>query len=181
MMTRIEIPTLTTPRLILRALRADDLDAFAAMNANPEVTRYLGSGQTLTRAQTWDLMARMLGQWALRGYGFFAVVEAASGRFIGRSGVLHPLSWTEPELAYGLDQPYWGKGYATESTITLRDWAFATLGVTRIASYIRPDNAASAAVLRRMGAVRTGMITLLGGDAERWEHQADGTVASAGA
>ena len=180
-MTRIEIPTLTTPRLILRALRAEDLDAFAAMSANPEVMRYLGTGQTRTRAETWDLMARMLGQWALRGYGVFAIVEAATGRFIGRSGILHPITWTEPELAYGLDQPYWGKGYATESTIALRHWAFATLGVARIASYIRPDNAASAALLRRMGAVRTGMIMLLGQEAERWEHQADGTAARAGA
>jgi RimJ/RimL family protein N-acetyltransferase len=180
-MTRIEIPTLTTPRLILRALRPEDLDPFAAMNANPEVVRYLGTGQALTPAQTWDLMARMLGQWPLRGYGFFAVVEAATGRFIGRSGILHTLAWPEPELAYGLDQPYWGKGYATESTIAIRDWAFATLGFSRIASYIRPDNTASAALLRRMGAVRTGMIMLLGHEAERWEHHADGTAARAGA
>ena len=171
-MTRIEIPTLTTPRLTLRALRAEDLDTLAAMNANPEVTRYLGTGQTRTRAETWDMMARMLGQWGLRGYGVFAVVESATGRCIGRSGILHPLTWPEPELAYGLDQPYWGKGYATESTIALRDWAFSTLGVGRIASFIRPDNAASAAVLRRMGAVRTGPIELLGQAAERWEHRA---------
>jgi RimJ/RimL family protein N-acetyltransferase len=120
-------------------------------------------------------MARMLGQWALRGYGFFAVVEAASGRFIGRSGIPHTLTWPEPELAYGLDEPYWGKGYATESTIVIRDWAFATLGVKRLASYIRPDNTASAALLRRMEAVRTGTIMLLGQEAERWEHHADGT------
>ena len=178
-MTRIEVPTLTTPRLILRALRADDLDAFAAMNANPEVMRYLGTGQTRTRAETWDMMARMLGQWALLGYGVFAVVEAASDRFIGRSGILHPLTWPEPELAYGLDQPYWAKGYATESAIAIRDWAFATLGFSRLASFIRPDNAASAALLRRMGAVRTGVITLLGGEAERWEHAPDGTGAAA--
>jgi RimJ/RimL family protein N-acetyltransferase len=178
-MTRIEIPTLTTPRLILRALRADDLDAFATMNANPEVMRYLGTGQTRTRAETWDLMARMLGQWGLRGYGVFAVVEAASGRFIGRSGILYPLSWPEPELAYGLDQPWWGKGYATESAIAIRDWGFATFGFRRLASFIRPDNAGSAAVLRRMGAMRSGMITLLGDEAERWEHTADGAGAPA--
>ena len=178
-MARIEIPTLATPRLILRALRVDDLDPFAAMNANPEVVRYLGTGQTGTRAQTWDQMARMLGQWDLRGYGVFAVVEAVSSRFIGRSGILHPLAWPEPELAYGLDQPYWGKGYATESAIAIRDWAFSAFGFAHLASFIRPDNAASAGVLRRMGAVRTGTITLLGGEAERWEHTADGTAAPA--
>jgi hypothetical protein len=44
-MTRFEIPTLTTDRLLLRAFRADDLDAFAAMRANLEVVRYLGTGR----------------------------------------------------------------------------------------------------------------------------------------
>ena len=171
-MTRIEVPTLTTPRLTLRALHAGDLDPFAAMNANPEVVRYLGTGQPITREQTWDQMARMLGQWALRGYGVFAVVETASGRFIGRTGILHSLAWPEPELAYGLDQPWWGRGYASESAIAVRDWAFASVGFERLASFIRPDNRASAAVLRRVGAVPTGMITLLGGEAERWEHRA---------
>jgi RimJ/RimL family protein N-acetyltransferase len=178
-MTRFEIPTLTTRRLVLRALRVEDLDAFAAMNGNPEVVRYLGNGQPITREQTWDLMARMLGQWPLRGYGFFAVVEAASGRFIGRAGILHTLAWPEPELAYGLDQPFWGKGYATESAVAIRNWAFANHGFTRLASFIRPDNVASAAVLRRMGAVRTGAVTLLRDNAERWEHRADGTAAAA--
>lgn len=173
-MTRIEIPTLTTARLVLRGLHAGDLDAFAAMNANPEVMRYVGTGQTRTREETWDAMARMLGQWALRGYGVFAVVEAATGRFVGRCGILHPLTWPEPELIYGLDRPYWGKGYATDSTAAIRDWAFATLGFASLASFIRPDNAASAALLRRMGAVRTGTIVLLGQEAERWEHHADG-------
>jgi RimJ/RimL family protein N-acetyltransferase len=41
-MTTSKIPTLTTDRLRLRAFRADDLDAYAAMRANPEVIRYLG-------------------------------------------------------------------------------------------------------------------------------------------
>jgi len=175
-MTRIEIPTLRTRRLVLRGMRADDLDAFAGMNADPEVMRYLSGGRTLTPAETWDLMARMLGQWGLRGYGFFAVEDAASGRFIGRSGILHTLAWPEPELAYGLDRPFWGQGLATESAVAIRDWAFSSLGLKLLASFVRPDNAGSIGVLRRMGAVRTGTFTLLGGDAERWEHHPDGAV-----
>src|ERR1700722_14615709 len=116
-MTTIEIPTLRTERLVLRALRADDLEPFAAMHANPEVVRHLGSGRTRSREETWDAMARSLGQWALRGYGMFAVEDAATGRFVGRTGILHSLEWPEAELAYGLDQPYWGRGLATESAM----------------------------------------------------------------
>lgn len=178
-MTRFEIPTLTTPRLILRALRADDLDAFAAMQANPDVMRYVGTGQTRSREETWDGMERMLGQWPMRGYGMFALEEAATGRFAGRSGILHPLRWPEPELAFALDAPFWGKGLATELNLAIRDWAFSVLGMRKLVSFIRPQNAPSAAALRRMGAVRAGLITLLGGEAEQWEHTADGTGAPA--
>ena len=63
-MTRFEIPTLTTDRLLLRAFRADDLDAFAAMRANPEVVRYLGTGRPSTPVDVWRMMAEFLGQWA---------------------------------------------------------------------------------------------------------------------
>ena len=170
-MTLIEIPTLRTRRLVLRGMRADDLQPFAAMNANPEVMRYLGSGKPLTAAETWGLMARMLGQWGLRGYGFFALEDAATGRFVGRSGILHTLDWPEPELAYGVDQPFWGQGLATESAVAIRDWGFSACGLKLLASFVRPDNAASIGVLRKLGAVRTGTLTLLGADAERWEHR----------
>ena len=60
-MTLIEIPTLTTDRLRLRAFRASDLDACAAMQANPEVTRYLVTGCTFTRVEVWRTMATSVG------------------------------------------------------------------------------------------------------------------------
>ena len=126
MSTTFEIPTLRTERLTLRAFRAADLDALAAMQANPEVRRFLG-GNLLSRAEAWALMERILGQWALRGYGMFAV--EAEGRCAGWAGVLHPLEWPEPELAYSLDQPFWGRGLATEAARAARDWAFAWLDV----------------------------------------------------
>lgn len=165
------IPTLLTPRLTLRALRADDLDAFAAMQANPAVMKTLGTGVVRSRAETWDAMARMLGQWALRGYGMFAVTENATGRFIGRAGILHPYEWEEPELAYGLDQPYWGRGYATEAAVILHRWAFLQMHLTSLVSYVMPSNTASRHVLEKLGARLTGRMLLMGTvEAERWQH-----------
>lgn len=166
------IPTLLTPRLTLRALQADDLAAFSAMQANPEVMRTLGTGVTRSTAETWDGMARMLGQWALRGYGMFAIVETASGRFAGRAGILQPYEWAEPELAYGLDAPFWGRGYATEAAVILHRWAFMQRGLTNLVSYVMPENSASRRVLDKLGASYTGTITLMGTvQAERWQHR----------
>jgi RimJ/RimL family protein N-acetyltransferase len=172
----MDIPSLRTDRLILRAFRADDLDSFAAMHANPQVMRHLGPGVTRSREETWDAMARMLGQWPLRGYGMFAVEEASTGRFAGRAGLLHPAHWPEAELAFGLDSPFWGQGLATEAARALHRWAFHERQLPALVSYIRPANTASINVVRKLGASRIALLDLFGGPAEKWQHQPDGAV-----
>ena len=173
-MSGTAIPTIASENVILRPLRAGDLDAFAAMQANPDVMRYLGTGAARTRDETWDAMARMLGHWDLRGYGVFAIEHAASGRFVGRAGILHPLSWPEPELAYAIDAPFWRQGLATQACRAILGWVRHTLDLPRLPSFILAENAASIAVVRRLGAVRTGDVTILGLTAQRWQHSPDG-------
>jgi len=163
-----EIPTLRTDRVRLRAFCSADLSALAAMQANPEVRRFLG-GNLLSRADSWSQMERILGQWALRGYGMFAV--EAEGHCAGWAGVLHPLEWPEPELAYSLDQPFWGRGFATEAVRAARAWAFDRLDVTRLASFIMSDNARSARVAQKLGAVRDGTTTIRGFAVDWWVHR----------
>jgi ribosomal-protein-alanine N-acetyltransferase len=65
-MTAFEIPTVVTARLRLRAFRAGDLDAYAAMQANPEAMRYLFTGQTANRVQVWLTMLAFTGSRPLR-------------------------------------------------------------------------------------------------------------------
>ena len=105
-MTLIEIPTLTTSRLRLRAFQASDLDAYAAMQADPEVMRYLVTGRTSTATEVWPTMASSLGGWALRGYGMCACEKIDGGTFIGSVGTFQPLDWPEPEISYSLDRPF---------------------------------------------------------------------------
>ena len=123
-MTTFAIPTVVTARLRLRAFRAGDLEAYAAMQANPEVMRYLITGRTATRAEVWRTMATFLGAWPLRGYGMWAVEKIDGGAFVGSVGVFEPLDWPEPEIAYSLDQPFWRQGFATEGARAARDWLF---------------------------------------------------------
>jgi RimJ/RimL family protein N-acetyltransferase len=173
MATIFEIPTLRTERLVLRAFRAGDLDAWAAMEADPEVRRYRGNNpRTLTEA--WGAMETSLGQWALRGYGLFALEHAADGHFVGFAGVLHPADWPEAELSYSLAQEYWGRGLAAEAARVARDWAFARPGFARLASFILPENVRSIRVAEKLGAVREGTVELRGFQAEWWVHRSPG-------
>ena len=143
------IPTLTTERLVLRAFEDGDLDAFAAIWADEETTRFTGGVKT--RAETWLKIAGYLGHWALRGYGQWAVVETASSRLVGRCGLWNPAGWPELEVGWTLARGAWGRGYATEAGRAAVEWARSSLGLTRIASCIVPANDRSIAVAERLG------------------------------
>jgi RimJ/RimL family protein N-acetyltransferase len=167
--TIFEIPTVTTDRVRLRAFQASDLDAYAAMQANPEVMRYLVTGRTSTPVEVWRTMATSLGQWVLRGYGMWACAKVDGGAFVGSVGIFQPLDWPEPEIAYSLDQPFWGHGFATEAAAA-RDWFFAHFPLRRVASFIRPDNHPSKRVAERLGAAFEGTAELRGSTYECWAH-----------
>jgi RimJ/RimL family protein N-acetyltransferase len=169
-MTTFDIPTLVTDRLRLRAFHVDDLDAYAAMQADPEVMRFLLTGRTSTRAEVWRTMATSLGSWALRGHGMWACETIDGGAFVGSVGIFQPLDWPEPEVAYSLDRPYWGRGYATEAAGATRDWLFEHFPLTRAASFIRPDNHASKRVAERLGAICDRTFELRGVTFEYWVH-----------
>jgi RimJ/RimL family protein N-acetyltransferase len=173
-MTTFDVPLIETDRLRLRAFGASDLDAYSAMQANPEVMRYLVTGRTSTPVEVWRTMAAFLGQWALRGYGMWAVEEINDGAFIGSVGLFQPLDWPEPELAYSLDQPFWGQGFATEAAAAARDWMFGHFPLARIASFIRPDNHRSKRVAQRLGAICERVVELRRSSYEHWVHQRPG-------
>ena len=98
------IPQLTTDRLLLRALQADDFELYAEMMASDQVTRFLGEGRPLSRVDAWRQMAMIIGHWQLRGFGLWAVEERDTGEFLGwfhlRPHDNGPPN--EPELGYRL-------------------------------------------------------------------------------
>jgi RimJ/RimL family protein N-acetyltransferase len=99
-MTTFEVPTITTARLRLRAFRASDLDAYSAMQANPEVMRYMVMGRTAMPAEVWRTMLASLGSWALRGYGMWACEKIEGDVFIGSAGIFGPLDWPAGDLLF---------------------------------------------------------------------------------
>jgi RimJ/RimL family protein N-acetyltransferase len=175
MTTNDLVPRLVTGRLVLRGFTEADLDAYAAMQADPEVMRHLGvgpaAGKPRTREESWTGMALLMGQWALKGYGTFAVEDRATGRFLGRAGILDLAGWPEPELAYAFARDAWGQGYATEACRAALDWAWRHMAAERIVSFIKPGNAASERVAARLGAVREGPTELLGVACDLWVHR----------
>jgi RimJ/RimL family protein N-acetyltransferase len=168
--SRIEIPTLRTARLRLRAFRSDDLEAFAAMSADAEVMRYIGPGDTLDRDATWRSMAGFNGHWSLRGFGMWAIERAGDGALIGRTGLHHPPYWPELELGWLLARDAWGHGYAREAAGAALDWCRRELAPPRLVSYVRPGNERSVKVALALGARHDGPADLLGTPVEVYRH-----------
>jgi RimJ/RimL family protein N-acetyltransferase len=145
--------------------REEDLDEYAAMAGDPEVTRYLGDGSTLSRVDAWRQMAMILGHWQLRGYGMWAVEEAATGRLAGRIGFFNPEGWPGFELGWTLAREFWGRGYATEGARRALEYGFNEMGREHVISLIRPANLPSVRVAERLGERLEGRVELHGDEA----------------
>lgn len=158
------IPTLHTARLILRPLVATDVPAFAALNADPEVVRFISpTGQPLSSEDSWRLLAMFIGHWHLRGFGMFAVAEVKDPeKLIGRIGAHQPDGWPDFEIGWALTRESWGHGFATEAVTAAIRYAFEVVKRPRVISLIHPDNARSRAVAERVGQRRIGEWTMRG-------------------
>jgi len=140
---------LETERLILRPPVAADFEPWAAFSADEEATRYIGGIQV--RPVAWRSFLTMVGAWQIQGFGFFSVIEKASGRWVGRLGPWMPDGWPGTEIGWSIVRDVWGKGYATEGAIATMDWALTTLGWSEPIHTIDPANEPSKAVARRLG------------------------------
>ena len=63
-----------------------------------------------------------------------------------------------PEIGYGIDDKFRGKGYATEAVKLALAWAFGHPGVAAVEAETDPDNIASQKVLEKCGFKPTGTI-----------------------
>lgn len=154
---------LRTQRLLLRQFRAGDIDAYAAMCADPEVTRYLRpTGEPMSREDAWRQMAMFCGHWQLRGYGMWVVEELASERFVGRIGLHYPDGLPDRELGWAIARQFWGKGLASEAAQAAADHAFRVLEWDHVVSFILPGNVRSIRLAERLGSRLVGTVALRG-------------------
>jgi RimJ/RimL family protein N-acetyltransferase len=157
----MDIPTLETERLRLRPFRASDVEAYADLNADPEVMRHLGSA-TWDRGRSWRHLAFLVGHWQLGGTGMWAVEIKETGAFAGIIGFCEPDGWPGFELAWTLARSCWGHGYATEGGLAALAYAFEVLKKDRVISLIDPENQASIRVAERLGETLQGRVDLAG-------------------
>ncbi|GAA0955624.1 GNAT family N-acetyltransferase [Kribbella koreensis] len=142
---------LTTERLLLRPFRDEDLPAWAELNTDPEVMRYLG-GKPLSRAETDEIARAVNARYEAEGTGFLAIERRSDGAFLGAGGLTreawHP---DDLELGWRLAREYWGHGYATEAAAAWLAYAFTELDLPRVLASTETANTKSISVMERIG------------------------------
>jgi ribosomal-protein-alanine N-acetyltransferase len=151
-MTHQTLQILETDHLTLRVFEPSDLDAFAEIEADPDVMHYYSSGPR-SRERVEKAIAYFQEMQAEYGHSLWAVDLRGGAKCIGYCG-LAPQTLNghhEVEIGYKLAKAYWGKGLATEAATAARDWGFTNLPVKRLISIVDPRNVASIRVAEKIG------------------------------
>ena len=140
-------PTLTTPRLVLRQLRADDAAALFPVLSDAQVMVWWSSGPQLSLAETETYVQGNAGEG--QGYLCWAITagdDIALGWVIlidGKPDV--------KEIGYILHREHWGNGIAREAVSRVIDHGFDDLNLRRIFADTDPENAGSISLIERLG------------------------------
>lgn len=154
-----------TARLRLRPLTLDDAPYVLGLLNEPSFIQHIGDkgARDLDGARKY-LAEGPLAMYAEHGLGLWLVEERASGAPIGMCGLLQRPTLPEPDLGYAFTPAYWGRGYALEACRATLAWGRETKGLARILAIVSPGNAASIAVLRKLGMVEEGRREMRPGD-----------------
>lgn len=147
---------LETDRLILRKLTNDDKHDLSLILQNKDVMYAYEHAFSDEEVDIW--LNNQLRRYKDDGFGLWAVILKKTGELIGQCGLtIQPIdNKNVVEVGYLFNKAYWHKGYATESAIACKNYAFNNLNIDEVYSIIRENNTSSINVARRNGMTLKG-------------------------
>ena len=158
---------LATERLVLRPVTAQDHARLLAHWTAPEVRRFLFDGAIVSPEEITGAIEDSARDFAAGGYGLWLIWETDGTGMVGAAG-LRPLDDLGLEVFYSLAPGAWGKGYATEAARAVVDHALGRLGLPEVLAEVDQGNAASAAVIERLGMIPFDVVPGLLGPMTRY-------------
>jgi [ribosomal protein S5]-alanine N-acetyltransferase len=144
-------PILTTPRLRLRVLVADDGDAVAALQNDREVAQYLlHVPHPYPRELADEWIAGAIDDWGA-GSPTWAVTRKRSGKMIGAVWLRWQPRHDRAELGYWIGRAYWGHGFGREAVAVAVDFGFDVLETQRVYAQHLGGNDRSGDLLQAVG------------------------------
>lgn len=147
----MNIPTLTTARLVLRGFTEDDVDPLYRILSDADALRYFPDPRPPSRERVQKIISNQLQHWEEHRYGWWALEPRSNEELIGWSGLQFIPETAEVEVGYLLGQPFWGQGLATEAAQACVQYGFEQLGLETIVGIVHPENVASQRVIEKLG------------------------------
>ncbi len=149
-----------TENLILREIRIEDTGNLYRLDSNPIVHKYLGKKPISCMGKARRYIDYIIIQYEKYGIGRWAAIEKSSGDFIGWTGL--KMNFENEmnghtnfyDIGYRFMPEYWGKGYATESSIAARDYFFKHFPNKKLCGMAELDHGASCRILEKIGLER---------------------------
>jgi RimJ/RimL family protein N-acetyltransferase len=143
---------LTTERLRLRHLGADDAQFMLDLLNEPAYHRFIGDKgvRTLDGARDY-IRDKIAASYAANGFGLYLVERTDDGTPLGICGLVKRDGLDDVDIGFALAERYWSKGYAFESAGAIMDYARDTVGLPRIVAITALDNRSSIALLEKLG------------------------------
>lgn len=140
-----------TERLILREMTPEDFDRLHAVLADSDIMQHYPYTFNEARVRNW--INRNLERYRVFGFGLWAVCLKENGGMIGDCGLtMQNINGTIlPEIGYHIAKAHQRWGYAKEAARAVRDWTFRNTPFLTVYSYMRKENAPSAATARANG------------------------------
>ncbi len=154
---------LETPRLRLRWFAAADAGFVCRLLNDPDWIAHIGDRgvRTPRQAARW-IESRLVSAYGRLGFGFWAVERKEDGALAGMCGLVKRDALPEVDVGYALLPAFRGRGYAGEAAAACLRYGREVLGLAEIWAIASPANAASAAVLARIGLQDAGLRRLPG-------------------
>ncbi|MGW7360626.1 GNAT family N-acetyltransferase [Streptomyces sp. NPDC054802] len=141
--------TLRTGRLVLERYVPEDEDCFVALFQDTRVSRWMGDGPS-AEADDRALFGRIFTKvYAESLFDVWAVRR--DGRLVGHAEIKRTDAVEGHEIVYALAPGAWGCGLGTEVAQAVVAHGFRTLGLTEVHATVAASNAASLAVLDKLG------------------------------
>ena len=128
-----------------------DLSDLFAIRSDPEVMRFIGTGQPQSMDQVRDSLGYVISDWEKKGFGRWAIVHKADKKLIGWCGLAFLDKTDEIEIGYGIAKEYWGRGLTTEAAAASLRYGFEELKLDRIVAVAMPENLASRRIMEKLG------------------------------
>lgn len=163
----MNVPTLTSPRLILRPFLPEDVAHLHSIYQVEDVLKYFPGSTIPSLEKVERFVTRQHTHWHEHGYGNWAILPAGATEIVGWAGLQYLLELDETEVGYLLAKPFWDQGFATEAAHLSIQFGFEEIALDHIIALVHPENSASLAVIKKCGFEYEETIPLWGADLMR--------------